>query len=33
MPAQSLDTMTVRQLINIVAFLNSKYETLVGNYN
>jgi hypothetical protein len=28
MPAQSLDTMTVRQLIDIVAFLDSKYERL-----
>ena len=31
MPAQSLDTVTVRQLINIVAFLNSKYAALNGN--
>ena len=33
MPAQSLDTMTVRQLINIVAFLGSKYRTLVKNFD
>ena len=33
MPTQSLDTMTVRQLINIVAFLGSKYETLVADHD
>ena len=33
MPAQSLDTMTVSQLIDIVAFLDSKYEVLVEDYD
>jgi hypothetical protein len=32
MPTPSLDTMTVRQLIDIVAFLDSKYELLVEEY-
>jgi hypothetical protein len=32
MPMPSLDTMTVRQLIDIVAFLDSKYELLVEDY-
>jgi L-cysteine S-thiosulfotransferase len=32
MPAESLDTMTVRELIDIVAFLGSKYRTLVENF-
>jgi len=33
MPMPSLDTMTVRQLIDIVAFLDSKYELLVEEYD
>jgi sulfur-oxidizing protein SoxX len=32
MPMPNLDTMTVRQLIDIVAFLDSKYEVLVEGY-
>lgn len=32
MPTPSLDTMTVRQLIDIVAFLDSKYELTVEDY-
>jgi mono/diheme cytochrome c family protein len=30
MPAPHIDTMTVRQLIDIVAFLDSKYELIEG---
>jgi hypothetical protein len=33
MPMPNLDTMTVRQLIDIVAFLDSKYELLVEDYD
>jgi len=33
MPMPSLDNMTVRQLIDIVAFLDSKYEVLVEEYD
>lgn len=33
MRAPDLDTMTVRQLIDIVAFLDSKYEVLVPDYD
>ena len=33
MPMPNLDTMTVRQLIDIVAFLDSKYEILVEDYD
>jgi hypothetical protein len=33
MPTPNLDTMTVRQLIDIVAFLDSKYELLVEDYD
>lgn len=32
MPRPNLDTMTVRQLIDIVAFLDSKYQVLVEGY-
>lgn len=32
MPMPSLDTMTVRQLIDIVAFLDSKYQLTVEDY-
>ena len=32
MPMPNLDTMTVRQLIDIVAFLDSKYELVVEDY-
>lgn len=32
MPTPDLDTMTVRQLIDLVAFLDSKYELLVEHY-
>lgn len=32
MPMPNLDTMTVRQLIDIVAFLDSRYEVLVEGY-
>ena len=32
MPRPNLDTMTVRQLIDIVAFLDSKYELVVEDY-
>lgn len=32
MPRPNLDTMTVRQLIDIVAYLDSKYRTLVPGY-
>ena len=32
MPTPNLDTMTVRQLIDIVAFLDSKYELLIEDY-
>jgi hypothetical protein len=32
MPTPNLDTMTVRQLIDIIAFLDSKYELLVEDY-
>jgi hypothetical protein len=32
MPMPSLDTMTVRQLIDIVAFLDSRYEAVVEDY-
>jgi hypothetical protein len=33
MRTPDLDTMSVRQLIDIVAFLDSKYELLVQDYN
>jgi mono/diheme cytochrome c family protein len=33
MPTPNLDTMTVRQLLDIVAFLDSKYELLVEHYD
>ena len=33
MPTPNLDTMTVRQLIDIVAFLDAKYELLVEDYD
>jgi hypothetical protein len=33
MPMPSLDTMTVRQLIDIVAFLDSRYEAVVEDYD
>jgi hypothetical protein len=33
MPMPSLDTMSVRQLIDIVAFLDSKYQLLVEDYD
>jgi hypothetical protein len=32
MPMPNLDTMTVRQLIDIVAFLDSKYRLMVEDY-
>jgi hypothetical protein len=32
MPMPNLDTMTVRQLIDIVAFLDAKYELVVEDY-
>ena len=32
MPRPNLDTMTVRQLIDIVAFLDSKYELMIEDY-
>lgn len=32
MPRPNLDTMTVRQLIDIVAFLDSKYRVLIEDY-
>ena len=32
MPRPNLDTMTVRQLIDIVAFLDSKYSVLIEDY-
>ena len=32
MPTPNLDTMTVRQLIDLVAFLDSKYEVMVEGY-
>ena len=32
MPMPNLDTMTVRQLIDIVAFLDSKYQLMVEDY-
>jgi hypothetical protein len=32
MPMPNIDTMTVRQLIDIVAFLDSKYQLLVEGY-
>jgi hypothetical protein len=32
MPMPNIDTMTVRQLIDIVAFLDSKYELVVEDY-
>ena len=32
MPRPNLDTMSVRQLIDIVAFLDSKYELAVADY-
>jgi hypothetical protein len=32
MPMPNIDTMTVRQLIDIVAFLDSKYEVMVEDY-
>lgn len=32
MPTPNLDTMTVRQLIDIVAFLDSRYQVLVEGY-
>jgi hypothetical protein len=33
MPRPNLDTMTVRQLIDLVAFLDSKYELMVEDYD
>jgi hypothetical protein len=33
MPVPNLDTMTVRQLIDIVAFLDSKYQLMVEDYD
>ena len=33
MPTPSLDTMTVRQLIDIVAFLDSRYQLVVEDYD
>jgi L-cysteine S-thiosulfotransferase len=33
MPMPSIDTMSVRQLIDIVAFLDSKYELVVEDYD
>jgi sulfur-oxidizing protein SoxX len=33
MPRPNIDTMTVRQLIEIVAFLDSKYEIMVEDYD
>lgn len=33
MPMPNLDTMTVRQLLDIVSFLDSKYEFLVEDYD
>jgi len=33
MPRPNLDTMTVRQLIDIVAFLDSKYELMIEDYD
>ena len=33
MPMPNLDTMTVRQLIDIVAFLDSKYQVMVEDYD
>ena len=32
MPMPNIDTMSVRQLIDIVAFLDSKYEVMVEDY-
>lgn len=32
MPMPNLDTMTVRQLIDIVAFLDSKYRVMIDDY-
>jgi hypothetical protein len=32
MPTPNLDTMSVRQLIDIVAFLDSKYELMIEDY-
>ena len=32
MPRPNLDTMTVRQLIDIVAFLDSKYQLMIEDY-
>lgn len=32
MPRPNLDTMTVRQLIDIVAFLDSKYQLMIDHY-
>jgi hypothetical protein len=32
MPMPNIDTMTVRQLIDIVAFLDSKYEVMIEDY-
>lgn len=33
MPMPNIDTMTVRQLIDIVAFLDSKYQVMVEDYD
>jgi hypothetical protein len=33
MPMPNLDTMTVRQLIDIVAFLDSKYQLIIEDYS
>jgi mono/diheme cytochrome c family protein len=33
MPPPNIDTMTVRQLIDIVAFLDSKYQLMVESYD
>ena len=32
MPMPNIDTMSVRQLIDIVAFLDSKYQLMVEDY-
>ena len=33
MPMPNIDTMSVRQLIDIVAFLDSKYQLIVEDYD
>jgi hypothetical protein len=32
MPRPNLDTMSVRQLIDIVSFLDSKYQLMIEDY-